>query len=139
MGVFVPFLIGSQMLVTVADTTPSLNVRQTCRATGSITGSAPSQDDIDACVRDEQEARNAVAKEWGEFSAASRIRCVRTSKDYLPSYVELQVCLEMARDAAKSPSEAQLKTLQPLPQEPGPVRRHLRHRRRASSDYRLKA
>ena len=128
MGVFVPFLIGSQMLVTLADTTPSLNVRQTCRASGSITGSAPSQDDIDACLKDEQEARSAVTQEWREFSADSKVRCVRTSRYYLPSYVELQTCLEMARDAAKSPSEMQLKMLQPLPQRPRPVGRHLRHR-----------
>jgi hypothetical protein len=135
MGVFVPFLIGSHMLIAVAVGAPSLNVTQTCRATGSITGSAPSQDDIDACVRDEQEARDAVEKEWGEFGADSRTRCVRASKDYLPSYVELQACLEMARDAASSPEETQPKTERSSvspPQRERSSRRHLRHRNRNS-------
>jgi hypothetical protein len=131
MGVFVPFLIGSQMLVAVAASAPSLNVMQTCRAAGSITGHTPSQDDIDACLRDENEAKDAVAKEWGEFGADSRTRCVRTSKDYLPSYVELQACLEMARDAAKSPEETESKTQQSAPSSPErrqrPARSHLRH------------
>ena len=129
MGMFVPFLIGSQMLIAVADTVPSLNFAQTCRAGASVTGTAkPSQSDIDACKQNEQEARDAIAKDWEQFSAESKTRCLRTTRHYQPSYVELQECLETARDAASSP-EVNQSTTQRSPPERLTLRKHRHYRR----------
>jgi hypothetical protein len=102
MFIFNTLLVSSQFLITVADGVPKIDVKRTCRnaATGTVT-----QQDIAACIADEQGAHDELVKNWSQFSAAARAQCVHTSTDYLPSYIEVLTCLSMARDVKKSSQE----------------------------------
>jgi hypothetical protein len=95
---FGTFLFSSQLLIAVADTAPNLDFRNTCRNAATVSG-APTKNDIDICIADEQGARDQLVKEWAQFASIAKDRCVRASREYLPSYVELLTCLSMARDA----------------------------------------
>jgi hypothetical protein len=95
-------VFGAQMIL-VADNVPTLNVEPSCRA--AATYGAESKSTFNDCMTDENSARAAMAKEWGTFKAADVRSCLEeTNSDGTPSYVELQECLELARDAAKYPN-----------------------------------
>jgi hypothetical protein len=96
--------LSSQLLIAVADGVPKIDVKKTCRNAATVTGTL-TQQDIDACIADEQGARDELVKNWSQFSAAARANCVHTSTDYLPSYVEVLTCLSMARDVKNIPEE----------------------------------
>jgi hypothetical protein len=97
-------VLSTNLLIAVADRVPSLEIKNTCRNAATVTGPT-TQDDIKICLQDEQDARDQLAKEWPQFSASAKERCVRASQGYLPSYVELITCLSMARDAKSAPEE----------------------------------
>jgi hypothetical protein len=87
---------------------PKLNVEPSCRAAADAAamGALPGANtrDLGSCMRDENEARDTLAKEWSQFAAKDQQRCVReTQIGGSPSYVELLVCLEMIRDAGQDP------------------------------------
>jgi hypothetical protein len=103
---FGAFLLSSHVLIAVADGVPNIDIQKTCREAATVNGAAPTQSDIDSCVGDEQGARDELAKDWAQFSDPARTRCVRTSTDYAPSYVEVLTCLSMARDAKGLPEES---------------------------------
>lgn len=97
-------LMSAQLTVAVADSVPNLNVEPSCRAAAE--GAAGIKQDLSVCLDDEKGARDQVAKEWSEFAAADRTLCTRMSmRGGSPTYTELLVCLEMARDARKLPKE----------------------------------
>jgi len=70
----------------------------------TVTGALPRQA-MDACIADEQGARDELVKDWAQFSGASKTQCVHASSDYLPSYVEVLTCLSMAKAAKGLPEE----------------------------------
>jgi hypothetical protein len=101
-------VLGSQVTLAAAEAVPNLNVEPSCRAAadsaamGTIAGA--NVRDLASCMRDENEARDQLAKEWSQFLPGERERCTSETKTGgSPSYVELLVCLEMIRDA-KNPS-----------------------------------
>jgi len=101
-------VLGSLVTLAVAEGVPNLNVEPSCRAAadsaamGTIAGG--NVRDLASCMRDENEARDQLAKEWSQFLPSERERCTsETMTGGSPSYVELLVCLEMIRDA-KNPS-----------------------------------
>jgi hypothetical protein len=49
---------------------------------------------------DEQDARNQIVKDWANYPAIAKERCVQP-KEYLPGYVEWQACLDLTRDVLK--------------------------------------
>ena len=58
------------------------------------------------CLRSEHEARDQLARQWGEFAPADKTRCVgKTHMGGPPSYIEVLTCLELARDARKLPKD----------------------------------
>jgi hypothetical protein len=78
-----------------------LDVRTSCNAAarGAVTADRSTQ----ACLNDEQTAKEALTKDWSNFSPIIRTQCVGMNRTGgPPSYVELLVCLEVMRDA-KSP------------------------------------
>ena len=82
---------------------PKFSVEPTCRPVA--TGATP-QRQQDACVRDENQARSVLQKQWSGFTLADRQRCTAmTNMDGLPSYVELLTCLQTADEAAKLPQQ----------------------------------
>jgi hypothetical protein len=104
-------ILVSPMALAAAEGPPNLNAEPSCRAAadaaamGSIGGG--NVRDLASCMRDENEARDQLHKEWAQFAPRDQQRCTAETKTGgSPSYVELLVCLEMIRDA-KNPSGGQ--------------------------------
>jgi hypothetical protein len=96
-----PLFLASQLVVSVADEVPKLDVTSTCRAESAVV-----QANAQGCMTDEQNARDALAKDWGQFAASDKTSCTEMTKTGgSSSYVELLSCLEMKRDARKLPKE----------------------------------
>lgn len=96
-------IFATQLTVPVADQVPNLNVTSSCRAAADInrTSGLADPQSYDNCMRDEDAARQELVPVWASFKAADRDRCSdEASSGGVYSYVELLVCLQMARDAA---------------------------------------
>jgi hypothetical protein len=95
---------GSQAVSGMADELPKFDVAPMCRTEAS-TGLAGAS--AQACMADEQKAREQLSKEWEQFATDSRANCTReaTGIANVRSYVELLTCLQIARDAKKLPNE----------------------------------
>ena len=108
----VVLMLGAQLLMPVADSVPTLDVRPVCRGIaqqGGATGrEADTSNEIDNCIKSEQAMRDQIVKDWSTFSAPDRTSCVTESKmGGESSYTELLTCLEMARDVRKMRSQPQ--------------------------------
>jgi hypothetical protein len=79
---------------------PTVDIRKTCRTAAGASSASPTQQDVDACLKSEQDARDSIAQQWAEFTAADKAQCINPGV-YLPSYVEWLTCLEMQRDVRK--------------------------------------
>jgi hypothetical protein len=88
-----------------AETLPNFDVGPTCR--GATRPEAALRDKSanaarEVCVNKENRARDELKEKWAAFSLAHRTSCVRTtSVGSIPSYVQLQTCLESRRDATR--------------------------------------
>jgi hypothetical protein len=101
----VPFFASAAFAVSIvaarADQYPTLNVAPLCHG---ITQQSDLQGGFqevtfDECMKAEQEDREAMIKEWPEFTAAEKTHCVaEATMGGESSYTELITCLEMARD-----------------------------------------
>ena len=99
--------LGSQTVWAAAKANgpPNLDVKPSCEAAADRTSmeqvpGGSNVRDVASCMRDENEARDQLAKEWAQFSPGDQQRCTSITKTGgIPSYVELIVCLEMIRDA----------------------------------------
>jgi hypothetical protein len=82
---------------------PNIDIQRTCRessnALSGLTGNNDNQD-FDACINDEQAARDQLTKDWADYSAFAKSACIKP-KEYLPGYVEWQACIDMTRDVIK--------------------------------------
>ena len=94
--------LAGTLLLTVADKVPALDVESSCRAAAKMGDSLSLDATLRQCLADEKSARDELEKQWTQFPAALRQRCVTTTDTGGdPSYVEVLVCLQMGRDAAK--------------------------------------
>lgn len=76
------------------NTMPKFDIGRECRSESGADVS------LERCTKDEEQARSQLQPEWAQFAAADRLTCTRaTTADGSGSYVELLICLEMARDA----------------------------------------
>jgi len=108
MPALLPAVLLASHLVLVADRVPELNIEPSCQAAAS-TAVMPGRD-AKSCLQDEHTARDKLEKEWGEFSATERTRCLQLSHTGgSPSYVELLTCLEMAQAARQLPAADKMK------------------------------
>jgi hypothetical protein len=100
----ITFTLAASLVTVVAQEAPRFDAAPGCRA-GANTGVKP-RPDIDACLRGEHEARDQLTRQWSEFAAADKTRCVdKTHMGGPPSYIEVLTCLELARDARKLPKD----------------------------------
>jgi hypothetical protein len=84
----------------LADGPPRLDVSESCEA--AARGAISSGRDKASCLADERGAEEALAKDWSKYNAADKARCIANVKTGGPaSYVELQSCLDLMRDAQK--------------------------------------
>ena len=77
-----------------ADQLPTFDIARNCNAetAGLAIGTG-----IEACTKDETDAKNELAKRWSQFGASEKKACVAASSTGgEQSYVELLTCLEMA-------------------------------------------
>lgn len=81
------------------DRVPEFDITPTCRALQSAELAGAGGRNVEICRKAELRARDQLEREWTQFTAADRRRCVDlSSMGGLPSYVELITCLEIARD-----------------------------------------
>ncbi len=93
------FLVGSGLLINVADALPRYDVRSTCHKAVTMMGGSGGRT-VENCVAGEEAARNDLEKQWAKLPAAERAQCTGTvAVGGTHSYVELLVCLEMMRDS----------------------------------------
>src|SRR5215467_1438817 len=92
----VPVFLTSHLVIAAVDGVPTIDIQGTCRAAAAVTQGTSTQTDIDICVNSEQKAREQLVKDWAQYAAADKSRCVQAGpKVYLPSYIEWLTCLEM--------------------------------------------
>jgi hypothetical protein len=85
--------------MTTADEVPAYNLSPSCRNETVTTASDQS------CLRNEQQARDTLVKQWFQFAPADRANCQQVEQTAgAPSYVELLTCLQMAAAAKKLPN-----------------------------------
>jgi hypothetical protein len=85
---------------------PNLNVRPSCEAAANHTAlaRAPSSNvrALKTCMRDENEARHQLDKQWAQFSPREHNLCTSVTRTGgAPSYVDLLVCLKMYQEAKR--------------------------------------
>lgn len=89
-------ILASLPLAKIADSVPKFDIARECRSEGGTKAV------LERCATDEAEARDQLQPQWVQFSAHDKAACIsETSMDGTPSYVELLICLEMARDVKK--------------------------------------
>ncbi|HVY57084.1 MAG TPA: hypothetical protein VHA77_04475 [Xanthobacteraceae bacterium] len=88
-------------VIPIADGVPSLDITSICKATMSDSAAS-----TQACIDDEEKARQTLKEQWGQFTAGDHATCARTAgMAGMPSYVEILTCLEMAKDARELPAD----------------------------------
>jgi hypothetical protein len=87
---------------------PTADIATTCRTSEkaliAIFG-AETQQNFQSCMTSEKEAREQIVKNWQNFPAGARQRCVITT-GYMPSYVEWLTCLEMEQQVNEARKKA---------------------------------
>src|SRR6187455_1848567 len=102
-------LLGAGMIggivLAAAPVLPTFNVEPSCRAAATRAGE-PAY--VEVCLRKEREAREAIARQWPQFTAADKAQCMpgATAGGRRQTYTELLTCLEMARDVRNLRKEA---------------------------------
>jgi hypothetical protein len=92
------FLVAGLAASGRADDVPTLQIGPSCAAAGR--GTVVIGRSKESCIADENAARDALQKSWSKYSATDKQQCLGMEKAGGPSsYVELQSCLEIRRDA----------------------------------------
>jgi hypothetical protein len=77
-----------------ADEPPTFDIARNCDV--ETTGAGTS---LEACTRDETDAKDQLTKSWSDYAASDKKACVgESSTGGDQSYVELLTCLEMSTD-----------------------------------------
>jgi hypothetical protein len=86
--------------IPVSDAVPKLDIAKECRFEGGSTAI------VDRCSRDEAAALQQLKGEWPQFADPDRRSCfAEATAAGFASYVELIICLEMARDIGNDKSK----------------------------------
>jgi hypothetical protein len=91
-------VLGSQLLMPVADGVPNYDIARNCKLDVAATAGLSVDQSLKACIRDEQKARQQLGRQWSKFPATSRVSCAgQENIGGTPSYVSLQTCLQMGQ------------------------------------------
>ena len=101
---FPPIHVAATLLVlAAADQVPDFKIDSSCR---DAERRAAPVGNAGSCMRSENEARDQLVRQWGEFPGSDKSYCVGLAKlGGEASYVALLTCLEMARDAKRLKGE----------------------------------
>jgi hypothetical protein len=103
---FTAITVVAQLVVAVADGVPNINYEKGCRASAAANASLGvviDDQSVNACMAEEKGARDKLTQQWTQFSSSDRVHCEREAAGQMPSYVELQTCLEIARETKSLP------------------------------------
>lgn len=93
-------VLGASLVMAVADGVPTFDIKKSCSSVAKL-GLSVSQTP-DACIKDEENAREELKSKWNTFPASDRNRCISTTEiGGTPSYVEILTCLQIAQDVKK--------------------------------------
>jgi hypothetical protein len=102
-------ILAAQLATPVAERVPQFNIEPTCQ--GAATASTAIRSTKDICLQKENQARDDLGRQWADFPAADRGRCVQsTASGGIPSYVQLLTCLESAKLARELPKDFEKKS-----------------------------
>ena len=91
-------VLGSQLVVPVADGVPKFDVARSCKLDVAATAGLSVDQSVKSCMNDEQKARQQLGSQWSKFPASSRASCTaQESIGGTPSYVSLQTCLQFGQ------------------------------------------
>jgi hypothetical protein len=99
-------VLGSQLVMTVADGVPKFDVARQCRldSTQAFDLNAGMNETVKRCVADEQQALTQLQTQWSQFREPNKAQCSEeTSIGGTSSYVDLLTCLQLAKDARQLP------------------------------------
>jgi hypothetical protein len=107
-----PVTAGLFVLVASAGGVPTIDVKKTCQ-TSQQALTAIFGDQVanmyDSCLKQEEDARAQLQKDWAALPAADRALCAQPT-GYMPSYVEWLTCVEMQREVRKIRTNEQADT-----------------------------
>jgi hypothetical protein len=101
--------LGAPFATPVADVVPTWNVEASCNGAVSADKSENVDDvqTVAACMNDEKQAHDELAKNWTSYAAPLRTTCEgEASGNGLNSYVDLIVCLQTFSDPGNKPPTA---------------------------------
>jgi hypothetical protein len=104
-------LVGSSLVLNVAATIPTYNVKPMCRTAIELSGMTGRT--VEMCETSEADAHKEIVKNWSTFTEPSKDRCLRTGARNSQSYVELLICLESMRDIQKRQDQEKATTGRP--------------------------
>ena len=110
-------------LANVADGVPNLDVTASCKGAARAVVQSESEKREKACYDTEKVAKEKLGQHWPTFPAQDRNFCLTAVKGYAPTYTELAICLEMARDVrqiGEKPEEATEKPATRTRRQPRP-------------------
>jgi len=83
------------LLVLAAIALPTINLPSNCRAEQKAIPPSPENQHIyENCMRDEQAARESIAKKWATVPATVRATCAEMGS-LVGSYIEIGVCVDI--------------------------------------------
>ncbi|MGY3608192.1 hypothetical protein [Bradyrhizobium sp. Leo121] len=94
---FLPLLLASQLIVTVAHNVPNFDIERGCKIDSAsvFDPNVGLSAAIKKCVDDEQKAKDQLQKQWTQFAPSEKKICMGLTADDAsipPSYVELETC-----------------------------------------------
>ena len=93
----------SGRILLAAETVPEFKI-ESCSAAEEMSGSAARN--VQACLQDEQTAKDTLRQNWRSYDPSKRNHCQRLLKaGGKPSYVELLTCLEMKTGPTTTPTD----------------------------------
>jgi hypothetical protein len=82
---------------------PTLDIMSGCKEVFSYMTSMQQTADYSSCIANERAVQKQLQNDWMSFDASTREQCLYSVKaPAIPSYVALQGCLRMAREAKNS-------------------------------------
>jgi hypothetical protein len=104
---FTAIAVAVHLVVAAADGVPNINYESGCRASAAASvslGITVDNQSVAACMAEEKSARDQLVRQWTQFPPNERMHCEREAAlGQMPSYVELQTCLQIARDTRTLP------------------------------------
>jgi len=116
-------ILASLSPIAVSDALPKFDIAKECRF------ESESSSAFDRCSRDEADALQKLEVEWVQFVSADRSACfAEATIGGSASYVELLICLEMARDVRSNQTNSRgapaAKSTHPAPPETSVADKH---------------